>query len=279
LYGTTIGGGANSAGTIFKIAPDGSGFALAHSFLTVDSPALNNGQLLVASDGNLYGVTTVAAQTIPGPLPLGSVFQLTPTGVFTRIFTFDVDLTPSSSPFGARPIAGIVQGSDGNLYGTTECGINICTPVGGTVFKLAAGLPSTTPTVSISLSNPSISLGNSATLTWTSSNVTACAASDAWTGSRPTSGTQTVTPTAVGTFTYTLVCSGSGGSANGSATLTVTVTSGGGGSGGGGGGGCVMTSGGAFDPLFALLILFALTSLRYTRNDIKSGRGWRILCN
>jgi len=79
-------------------------------------------------------------------------------------------------------------------------------------------------TVTMSVNPMAITLGQSATLTW-STNGTMCTASGAWSGSKAASGTQTVTPTAAGTATYTLVCSGGayGGSSSQSAMLTVTA--------------------------------------------------------
>ncbi|MGA8110582.1 MAG: beta-propeller fold lactonase family protein, partial [Acidobacteriaceae bacterium] len=68
-----------------------------------------------------------------------------------------------------------------------------------------------------------ITLGAGATLTWSSTNATACTASGAWSGTQPTSGSATESPTAAGTDTYTLTCTGAGGSANQSATLTVAA--------------------------------------------------------
>lgn len=85
----------------------------------------------------------------------------------------------------------------------------------------SSGTPS--PIVTMSISPSSIPAGQSATLTWSSTNSSSCAASGAWTGSQPTSGSLGVSPAAPGTFTYTLSCSSSGSSAaNASATLTVT---------------------------------------------------------
>lgn len=79
-------------------------------------------------------------------------------------------------------------------------------------------------TVTFSVKPTTITLGQSATLTW-STNGTACTASGAWSGSKAASGTLMVTPTAVGTDTYDLVCSGGsyGGSSNYSAVLTVNA--------------------------------------------------------
>jgi endoglucanase len=78
-----------------------------------------------------------------------------------------------------------------------------------------------TPTVTIAVNPASITVGQSATLTWSSANATACTASGAWSGARPTVGAQAVTGSTAGTFTYGLACSGSGGTATGAATLTV----------------------------------------------------------
>jgi endoglucanase len=78
-----------------------------------------------------------------------------------------------------------------------------------------------TPTVTIAVNPASITVGQSATLTWSSANATACTASGAWSGARPAAGAQTVTGATAGTFTFGLACSGSGGTATGEATLTV----------------------------------------------------------
>jgi len=67
------------------------------------------------------------------------------------------------------------------------------------------------PTASISLSiDPStITLGQSATLTW-NTNGASCTATGSWSGTKSATGSEDVTPTATGTFTYTLSCAGGG---------------------------------------------------------------------
>jgi uncharacterized protein (TIGR03437 family) len=67
------------------------------------------------------------------------------------------------------------------------------------------------PTISMSLSDPIIPAGGSATLTWSSTNVNSCTASGGWSGTQPTSGAQTISPGAPGYYTYSLTCSGSAG--------------------------------------------------------------------
>jgi uncharacterized protein (TIGR03118 family) len=80
------------------------------------------------------------------------------------------------------------------------------------------------PTVQLALSNSAIALGQSSTLTWSSTGATSCMASGAWSGAQPTGGSLTVTPTAAGTDTYTLTCAGMASSAPMAATLTVSGT-------------------------------------------------------
>jgi uncharacterized repeat protein (TIGR03803 family) len=59
----------------------------------------------------------------------GTAFKITPTGNLTTLHSF------SGSPSeGAGPVAGLVQGSDGNFYGTTALG---GTHGVGTVFSLS----------------------------------------------------------------------------------------------------------------------------------------------
>jgi hypothetical protein len=95
--------------------------------------------------------------------------------------------------------------------------------------------PTPPPTVTITVSPTSVAAGSPATLTWSTTNATACSAGGAWSGNEPTSGTQNVAPATTGTYMFTLTCTGNGGSANSSAVLlatlvrvTVTAKSGGG---------------------------------------------------
>lgn len=85
----------------------------------------------------------------------------------------------------------------------------------------SGGAPAATATITVSPA--SIAIGQTATLTWSSSYATGCTASGAWSGSQATSGSQSLTPSAAGTSSYSLVCTGAGGaSSTASATLTVT---------------------------------------------------------
>ena len=76
------------------------------------------------------------------------------------------------------------------------------------------------PTVQISANPLTVASGGVSTLTWSSTDATACTASGAWSGGKALAGSQT-TASLTATGTYTLTCSGGGGSATQSATVTV----------------------------------------------------------
>ena len=124
FYGTTGAGGTNDAGTVFKITPSGTETVL-HAFPTVGG---SDGQtpyagVIQGSDGNFYGTTYFG-----GSSGFGTVFKVTPGGVETVLYSF-----AGGSGDGANPYAGVVQGSDGNFYGTTYQG---GASGNGTVFKI-----------------------------------------------------------------------------------------------------------------------------------------------
>jgi uncharacterized repeat protein (TIGR03803 family) len=94
--------------------------------------------LIEASDGKLYGSTS--GQGIPG---FGTVFSLSPEGTdFKDLVEFNDD--EGSTPFTEGPA--LAQGSDGNLYGTTETG---GTGGGGIIYKLDLGLAPPPPSVKL----------------------------------------------------------------------------------------------------------------------------------
>ena len=126
LYGSTYQGGTFGYGTIFKISLEGALTTL-HSFTNCASNCpgggLPTGTLVQGTDGNLYGTTTAGPNAAPSS---GTVFKITPEGTLTTLHTFH-------GTDGGDPVAGLVQGSDGNFYGITEFG---GTKNEGTVFKI-----------------------------------------------------------------------------------------------------------------------------------------------
>ena len=128
LYGTTQFGGANNAGTVFKLLPSGRQKVL-HSFCAValcDDGKYPLGGVILDADGNLYGTTSFG-----GDNDAGVVFELTKRGAFKVLYAF----CPMDCTDGQGPAAGLVMDGEGNLYGTTAFG-GSGSFQGGTVFKL-----------------------------------------------------------------------------------------------------------------------------------------------
>ena len=120
FYGTT-GGGTAGIGTVFKVTPAGAETVL-YSFAVGNTDGAYPTVLIQGSDGNFYGITSQG-----GPSSNGTVFKVTPAGAETVLHSFAGGTTD-----GADPTA-LIQGSDGNFYGTTVAGgaSNV-----GTVFKV-----------------------------------------------------------------------------------------------------------------------------------------------
>jgi uncharacterized repeat protein (TIGR03803 family) len=134
LYGTTAIGGANNAGTVFRLTPEGVETIL-YSFTAGSDGALAHG-LVQGSDGNFYGTTAGG-----GMYNVGAVFKLTPEGVETVLYSFAGMSDGASEGDGASPVGQLVQGSDGNFYGMTELGglnspVVMDTTTCGTAFKV-----------------------------------------------------------------------------------------------------------------------------------------------
>ncbi|HEV2441309.1 MAG TPA: choice-of-anchor tandem repeat GloVer-containing protein [Steroidobacteraceae bacterium] len=130
LYGTTEGGGSVGAGAVFKLAPNGSGGyteSVLYSFTASTDGENPQAGLIMDSSGNLYGTTS------GGPTNgYSTVFQLTPNG--SGGYSESVLHLFSGGSDGARPQAGLIMNSSGDLFGTTDSGGSIG---GGTVFELA----------------------------------------------------------------------------------------------------------------------------------------------
>jgi uncharacterized repeat protein (TIGR03803 family) len=131
FYGTTAYGGIDDYGTVFRINTNGAlnGFYLTilHWFINGNYGASPHAGLVQGSDGNLYGTTYGG-----GANNAGTVFKISPHGgALTSLYSF------TGGNDGAHPLAGLVQGSDGNFYGTTAWGGE---GSDGTVFRLNVGL-------------------------------------------------------------------------------------------------------------------------------------------
>jgi uncharacterized repeat protein (TIGR03803 family) len=143
FYGTTYFGGATNSGTVFKFSKADT-MTVLHSFVETshgDYPdgSFLQGALVQGTDGNLYGTATQGG-VFPGGY--GTLFKITPKGGFTSLYDFN---PTTGSVLGYYPVGGLIQASDGNLYGTTEfggpsscnCGTAFQMTVAGIVTQIA----------------------------------------------------------------------------------------------------------------------------------------------
>ena len=151
LYGTTeTGGNSNSlcpsggtegsgCGSVFKVTPAGQ-LTTIYEFCSLANcadGAVPLGSLVLATDGNFYGITSVG-----GANSHGTIYQLTPTGNLTTLYTF---CSQTNCTDGSNPTGTLILGANGNLFGTTDKGgahqSSSCKPTAtvvgcGTIFEI-----------------------------------------------------------------------------------------------------------------------------------------------
>ncbi len=113
LYGMTCDGGEYHLGTVFGINPDGTGYAVLHSFAGGASDgATPNFSSLAVRNSVLYGMTYEG-----GSSNLGSIFRINPNGSrFSLLHSFTTEASGAVCPWGTLATGG------GKLYGTTSEG-------------------------------------------------------------------------------------------------------------------------------------------------------------
>jgi uncharacterized repeat protein (TIGR03803 family) len=112
FYGTTQMGGSNNAGTVYKVSAAGA-FTPLHQFGSTPTDGQNPiGGIVQGYTGDYFGTTYDG-----GSNGYGVVFKITSAGVLTNLYHFGGPATD-----GLNPRAGLTQGSDGYLYGTTYLG-------------------------------------------------------------------------------------------------------------------------------------------------------------
>jgi len=148
LYGAAFNGGSQGFGTLFRISTNGTSLPSLpplYTFTAWDGGWPYAG-LVEGSDGNFYGTTLGSYSAFAGYY--GTVFQVTPGGIFTNLFFFN-------NADGSYPAGVLVQGPDNNFYGTTSTGgANGL----GTIFRLSVPMPAAFKAVAIT--------NGAVTLTW-----------------------------------------------------------------------------------------------------------------
>ena len=131
FYGSTSAFEFVAGGTIFELSSAGD-FKTLYSFCS--KPNCTDGSNpysgpMQASNGNFYGTTFLG-----GAYGYGEVYEITPAGQFSVIYSFCAEAYGNNCPYGEDPIGGLYEGSNGSLYGTTAGGgaCFFC----GTVFEI-----------------------------------------------------------------------------------------------------------------------------------------------
>jgi len=130
FYGTTESGGNYGDGAVFRISPKGrlTILTVLHGF----DGSQPHGTLLLANDGDLYGTAFYGGNlNCNAPLGCGTVFRVTSRGILKSLHRFN-------GSNGSLPMAGLIQATDGNLYGVTELGgsSSNCSQGCGTILSI-----------------------------------------------------------------------------------------------------------------------------------------------
>jgi len=148
FYGVTRFGPDSDRGTVFRITPAGTLTTL-HTFPLGSAGGWYPSGLIQATDGNFFGTTYGG-----GASGVGTVFKITAAGTLTTLYSF---CPQKKCPDGEHGWGGLIQGIDGNFYGTTSqgggstnCGFYGC----GTLFEI-------TPTGSLGVLHNFDSVGGS----------------------------------------------------------------------------------------------------------------------
>ena len=124
LYGTATGTNNDNGGEVYKMTPSGGKVALFH--LNHRQGVAPADPLVLGMDGNLYGTASGGGDNGCGPPGCGVIFKITPKGHITVLHDFSGD--------GFSPEAPLVQGSDGNFYGSAPYG---GADAYGTLYKIS----------------------------------------------------------------------------------------------------------------------------------------------
>lgn len=250
IYGTTVEGGQHGDGTLFRIVTtqmDGAngGFESLHAF-KVDVDGKQPMNLTLGHDGKLYGNTGGAWDTEykgtvyavdtgyvpPADPPVITLFRAAPDRIDLGQYT---TLAWSANNVARCTAGGAWQGERGSS------GTDVLTPAtpgfntftlscegndGSTVQESATVevVPPADAVIQSFTATPVVApLGSSITLDWKTVDALGCTASGDWSGDKPVSGSESITPTAGGEFEYRLDCVGAGADASASVHARVTL--------------------------------------------------------
>ncbi len=126
FYGTTPTGGANGSGAAYMITPSGTETVIYSFGNGATDGTAPYASLVQGTDNKLYGVTSAG-----GANSAGTVFNLTLAGTESVLYSFDPTTTD-----GTGPVSALIQGIDGNFYGTAPAG---GANLNGAVYSITPG--------------------------------------------------------------------------------------------------------------------------------------------
>jgi len=116
LYGTTLEGGRNGDGTVYKLSSSGE-LTVLHAFAAGAGGAGPTASVTFDSLGNLYGTAKLGGEAGCYPRQgCGVVYEIDQSGQYKVLHTF------TGGADGGGPYANVIVDSAGNLYGTTYQG-------------------------------------------------------------------------------------------------------------------------------------------------------------
>ncbi|WP_265587631.1 choice-of-anchor tandem repeat GloVer-containing protein [Sphingomicrobium arenosum] len=142
LYGTTLFGGADDRGVVFRITSAGS-YTVLHEFKGGGDEGQPIGSLVEHSDGYLYGTTNFGPNICDshpeGSVRCGTIYRVSKDGEYQVVHAFGRDSDPMAA---TKPNGTLVEGPDGALYGTARGGKLDCRDINaqdgsecGTIFR------------------------------------------------------------------------------------------------------------------------------------------------
>jgi hypothetical protein len=199
------------------------------TFITLGLTQATDYVLQCVGLGGLAATTASVNVINPDPAPITTLSVVNPTidsGDATTLNWSSVNASACvASGFWTGPRATVGSESTGALT-TSQTFTLTCSGSGGSdtasVTVTVNAPPPPMPTVVLNAADSVVDAGNSAALSWSSTNASSCQASNGWSGSKQTVGTESVGPLSTDT-TFTLTCSGSGGSASASITVQVNA--------------------------------------------------------
>jgi len=113
LYGTTLAGGSDGDGTVFRLAVDGAETVL-HSFTNGGDGGQPVGGVIADKKGNLYGLTAYG-----GSSENGVFFRISPNRQETVLYNF---CSQANCADGGQPSGPLMMDKSGTFYGTAGTG-------------------------------------------------------------------------------------------------------------------------------------------------------------